>query len=130
VFAVFSLGIATGGFGTYVYDRHTDLDAADRNDATSRKLTAKQQKERFYDYLGATAEQRVQLDKIYENGREQLGKLADQTRPQSRMIWDQTRERIHAVLNEEQKQRYEEWRTKQQQRRPPSASLSPGSSKH
>ena len=78
VFAVFFLGIASGMLLTKSWEnRAGELKAADR---------AKQDVNRFYDYLALDEAQRVQMKKITDDIRPEINKIFQQIRPQMDQI--------------------------------------------
>ena len=119
VLAVFILGIVTGALFFNVYE--TRLSGADNADARNRKQRAERDVNTFYDYLGVNAKQRTEIHKIMEESQADFRALAQQTRPQYDAIREETRNRVRALLNDEQKRKYDEFRNKMQQRgqRPP-----------
>jgi hypothetical protein len=118
VFSVFLLGIGTGALGAYEYQtRVREPREATANNRSQRERRARQDVDRFHDYLGLNADQREQVAKILEEDRSQFRELQERTRPQFQALQEGTRSKIRAILNDEQKQKYDEYFTKQQQRR-------------
>ena len=115
VFSVFFLGIVSGVLMTYAWETRVssavssvDVKSADRAKADVNK---------FYDYLGLSPEQRIQVKQITEDSRPEFNKIFQQTRPQMDAIQKQTRSIIRAVLTEEQKIKYDEFNAKNEARR-------------
>jgi len=117
VLTVFALGILTGALVFNVYETRLSADSESGN----RRQRAERDVNAFHDYLGLNSEQRVQIRKIMDESRADFRDLAEQTRPQYDSIREQTRNRVRALLNDEQKRKYDEYRSKMQQRgqRPP-----------
>jgi hypothetical protein len=105
VFSVFFLGIVSGVLMTYAWETRVssapvDVKSSDRAKADVNK---------FYDYLGLSPEQRIQVKQITEDSRPEFNKIFQQTRPQMEAIQKQTRSKIRAVLTEEQRKKYDEF---------------------
>src|SRR5215467_15509101 len=115
VMTVFVLGIVTGILTMNVSE--TRLGADDRGNQANRTARAQQDIKTFHDYLGLNAEQREQIHQIMTDMSPQFQSLREQTRPQFDALVDEMRTRIRAVLNDEQKRRYDEFRNKRQQQR-------------
>ena len=116
VFAVFLLGIGTGALGTYEYNARViePRDASTGNrDRGQRERRAQEDVNRFHDYLGLNDEQRDQVNKILEENRMEFRELQAKTRPEFQMIQDSTRDKIRAILDDGQKQKYDEFFNKQ-----------------
>ena len=119
VFAVFFLGMVTGGLMISVYD--TRLREAAEVGGGRR---AQQDVGRFHDYLGLNPEQREQWNDIMQENRPEYDRLFEENRKltapnQARFeaLREQTRERIRAILTEEQRQKYSEFNQKERERR-------------
>jgi uncharacterized membrane protein len=115
VFSVFFLGIISGAMMTYAWETRVsshvssvDVKSADRAKADVNK---------FYDYLGLSPEQRIQVKQITEDSRPEFNKIFQQTRPQMEAIQKQTRSKIRAVLTEEQRQKYDKFNAENEARR-------------
>ena len=118
VFAVFLLGIGTGAVATYEYETRVLAPREDRNnDRNQRERRARQDVDRFHEYLGLNPEQVEQVTRIMEEDRAQFRQLQETTRPQFQALQEGTRNKIRAILSDDQKQRYDEYFTRQQQRR-------------
>jgi Spy/CpxP family protein refolding chaperone len=128
-FAIFSLGIATGGVGSYVYETRVHTTAPDTADSGKRRMNAQRDVFNFYDYLGLNSDQRSQVSKILEETRGEYQKLAAQTRPQSTKLREESQNRIRELLTPEQKKKYDEWRSKQSRFRGQPPSPGPSGSK-
>ena len=115
VMSVFVLGIVTGILTMNVYE--TRLGADDRGNPANRTARAQQDIKTFHDYLGLNAEQREQIHQIMTDMSPQFQSLREQTRPQFDALVDEMRTRIRAVLNDEQKRKYDEFRNKRQPQR-------------
>jgi len=115
VFSVFFLGIVSGVLMTYAWETRVssavssvDVKSADRAKADVNK---------FYEYLGLSPEQRIQVKQITEDSRPEVNRIIQQTRPQMEAIQKQTRSKIRAVLTEEQRKKYDEFNAKSEARR-------------
>ena len=110
VFAVFFLGIATGvlidNFYTTRVTSSPDANSPDRAQRAQRDIN------KFYDYLGLNAAQREQMHKIGEETRREFQGLREETQPRFQAIQEQSRAKIRAVLNDEQRAKYDEFRKK------------------
>jgi Spy/CpxP family protein refolding chaperone len=111
VFAVFLLGIVAGALVFNVYETRLNADSQARN----RRQQAEQDIKAFHDYLGLNDEQRKQVRKIMDEQLKEFRELAQQTRPQYDSIREQARNQIKALLTDEQKRKYDEYRAKQLQ---------------
>jgi hypothetical protein len=118
VFAVFLLGIVAGALLFNVYE--TRLPAADV-ESNNRRTRADQAREQaiksFREYVGLDEHQQTEIKKIMDEQLAEFRELAQQTHPQYEAIREQTRERIKALLTDEQKRKYDEYRAKQLQQR-------------
>jgi hypothetical protein len=113
---LFCLGLTTGALGSYVYETRAH-GAVITSAATNRQLNAAKEKTRLYDYLDLTPEQRENVDRILDETRAQYQALAAQTRPEATALGQRNRDRIRAVLTENQRLKYDEWRDRRQTRR-------------
>lgn len=114
VFIVFFLGMVTGVLIANIYETRVIGTRGDREDRSSR---AQRDVNAFHDYLGLDEAQRAQVHKILEETRNEFRELRAQTQPQFQAIEQKSRDKIHAVLTDEQRQKYDERRKKFQQRR-------------
>jgi len=112
VFAIFLAGIATGGVASNFYT--TRLTAGPNANAPQR---AQRDINKFYDYLGLNQEQREQMHKIGEETRQEFRALRAETQPRFEAIQEESRAKIRAVLNDEQRTKYDEFRKKMDERR-------------
>ena len=113
VFAIFFIGIATGVLLANFYTTRV----AGSRDATSPPARAQRDINRFYDYLGLNKEQREQMHKIGEETRHEFQELRKETQPRFQSIQEQSRVKIRAVLNDEQRTKYDEFRKNMDERR-------------
>lgn len=118
VFSVFFLGIVSGVLMTYAWETRVSS-AVSSVDVKSqdRAKAAKADVNKFYDFLGLSPEQRIQVKQITEDSRPEVNKIIQQTRPQMEAIQKQTRSKIRAVLTEEQKRKYDEFNATNEARR-------------
>jgi hypothetical protein len=115
VFSVFFLGIVSGVLMTSAWEKRL-LSAVNTSDVKSADR-AKADVNKFYDYLGLSPDQRVQVKQITEASRPEFNKLFQQTRPQITELQKQTREHIRAVLTDEQKKKYDDFYEAQRNKR-------------
>jgi Spy/CpxP family protein refolding chaperone len=116
VFAVFFIGILTGILIANFYTTRvtSSVDPASPPDRTQR---AQRDINKFYDYLGLDQNQREQMHKIGEETRREFQELRKETHPRFEAIQEKSREKIRAVLNDEQRTKYDEFRRKMDERR-------------
>jgi hypothetical protein len=117
VFAVFFIGIATGILILNFYERRVTGTRQEGSDRATRVERAQRDVLRMQDYLGLSDEQRQQVTEILETTRNEFRELQKQTRPQFEAIQEASRNKIRAVLNEDQQQKYDEFRAAQNRRR-------------
>jgi uncharacterized membrane protein len=115
VFSVFFLGIVSGALMTYAWE--TRVSSAVRSVDVKSAARARADVDRFYDYVGLSPEQRIQVKQITEDSRPEVNRVIQQTRPQMEAIQKQTRSKIRAVLTEEQKKKYDEFNAENEARR-------------
>jgi hypothetical protein len=108
VFAVFFLGIATGIVIANFYTSRVTGSDRGRPQGDINK---------FYDYLGLDDAQREQMHKIGEETQRQFRELRKETQPRFRAIEDESRAKIRGVLNEEQREKYDQFRKRMDERR-------------
>jgi Spy/CpxP family protein refolding chaperone len=109
VFAVFFIAIATGVLIMNFYETRVSGNRADRGEQGARALRAQREINEFHDYLGLDQAQRDQINSIMEEMRSEFRNLAQETRPKYSALQEQSRERIRAVLNDEQRLKYDEY---------------------
>jgi len=115
VFMIFFAGIATGVLIANFYTtRVTGSDAANNSDRAQR---AQRDINRFYDYLQLDQPQREEMRRIGEETRHQFEGLRKETQPRYEAIQEESRAKIRAVLNDEQRQKYDEFRSRMDERR-------------
>lgn len=117
VFAVFALGIGAGVLASNVYTTRLVSAPAPAPNAPDRSQAAQRDINKFYDYLGATPDQREQMHKIAEDTRHEFQDLAKETQPRMETIREASRAKIRAVLNDDQRKKYDEFRKKMEERR-------------
>ena len=115
VFSVFLIGIATGiliadFYQTRVTGTREDVNTRDRAQRAQRDVS------KFHDYLGLNEEQRQQVNKILEETRNEFQKLRKETQPRSQAIQEESRVKIRALLTDEQRQKYDEFRRTRDQK--------------
>jgi hypothetical protein len=114
VAAVFIVGIATGVLSANLYRSRVveSAKAADTRpqDRLSPQQRAKQNFDRMANYLGLDDTQRAAIQKISDETRGQFRELREKTEPQFKAIEDASRAKVLAVLNEEQREKYNKFR--------------------
>jgi hypothetical protein len=115
VFAIFFMGILSGlliaNFYTTRVTGSPDNEAANRPDKAQRDIN------KFYDYLGLDQPQREEMHRIGEETRHEFQELRKETQPRFEAIQEQSRAKIRAVLNDEQRAKYDDFRRKMDERR-------------
>ncbi|PYS06364.1 MAG: hypothetical protein DMG12_04310 [Acidobacteria bacterium] len=116
VFAVFFVGIAAGVLVADVYQSRV---TGTREDVTTRDRAQRAQRDvsKFDDYLGLNEQQRQQVNKILEETRNEFQALRKETQPRFQAIQEESRVKIRALLTNEQRQKYDEFRRARDQRR-------------
>lgn len=105
VLAVFVLGVALGGVGTYAFgNRIWGVRAGTQNTQSRRARTVEQ----FTRELNLTAEQQKQLDAVFVDMQAKYEAIHKQIAPQTEQVRQDGREQIRAILTPEQKPKYEE----------------------
>jgi hypothetical protein len=115
VAAVFMIGIATGVLSTNIYRNRVveSAKAADNHpqqDHTTPQQRARQNFDRMAGYLGLDDHQRTEIQKIIDETRNEFRDLREKTDPQFKTIEDTSRAKVLAVLNEDQRKKYNEFR--------------------
>jgi len=119
VFSVFFLGIVSGALLTNLWEtRAPQIVASDPKSANRAK--ADRDVNKFNDYLELTAEQKAQVSQILKDSRPEYKKISDQMDA----LRKQNRSQIRAILNDEQKKKYDDFNEGRgnRQRQPPAAS--------
>ncbi len=116
VFALFFIGIATGVLIANFYTTHV-AGAPDTTNSQDRAQRAQRDINKFYDYLGLNQTQREEMHKIGEETRREFREFRKETQPRFQAIQEQSREKIRALLNDEQRKKYDEFRRKRDARR-------------
>jgi hypothetical protein len=111
VFALFFIGIATGVLIANFYTTHV-AGARDTTNSQDRAQRAQRDITKFYDYLGLNPTQREEVHKIGEETRREFRELREETQPRYQAIQEKSREKIRALLNDEQRKKYDEFRRK------------------
>ncbi len=115
VFAVFFVGIAAGVLIADVYQTRVTGTREDVN--SDRAQRAQRDVSKFDDYLGLNEQQRQQVNKILEETRNQFQALRKETQPRFQAIQEESRVKIRALLTDEQRQKYDEFRRTRDQRK-------------
>ena len=110
VFAVFFIGIATGVLIANFYESRVTGTPTDVANNGERAQRARRDVNRFRDYLGLNQEQREKMDKIMEETRAEFRQLRAETQPRFQAIEMESRNKVRAILNDEQLQKYDEFR--------------------
>jgi hypothetical protein len=116
VFAVFFLGIGTGVLIANFYTTRVVSAPAVPN-PPDRTQVAQRDINKFYDYLGLDQAQREQMHKIGEETRREFQDLRKETQPRFEAIQEASRGKIRAVLNEDQRKKYDDFRQRMEERR-------------
>jgi len=116
VFALFFIGIATGVLIANFYTTHV-AGAPDTTNSQDRAQRAQRDINKFYDYLGLDQTQREEMHKIGEETRREFREFRKETQPRFQAIQEKSREKIRALLNDEQRKKYDEFRRKRDARR-------------
>jgi hypothetical protein len=118
VFAVFFIGIATGVLIANFYETRVTGSREDvTNNREQRAQRARRDVNRFRDYLGADDKQREQMDKIMEETRKQFEELRRETQPRYQAIEAESRAKTRAILTDEQRGKYDDFRRQMDERR-------------
>jgi Spy/CpxP family protein refolding chaperone len=114
VFAIFIVGIATGVLLAHFYSTRVATQvgatAAPATDSAQRTQSAQRNINNFYDYLGLNQAQREQMHKIGEETRREFQDLSKETQPRFAAIQEESRGKIRAILTDEQRKKYDEFR--------------------
>jgi hypothetical protein len=104
---VFLLGAALGGLGGYVFahQKYTVTSAAPTTDAAKRA----QKVQELTRVANLTPEQSQQLDAIIADIQSQMKSIRKTVEPQFNEAREKGRERIRAILNAEQRPKFEEF---------------------
>jgi len=114
VFGVFFIGITTGVLIANFYTTRV-AGAPDIVNPQERAQRAQKDINKFYDYVGLTAEQREEVHKIGEDTRRQLREFREETQPRLQAIQIGGRAKIRMLLNDEQRKKYDEFHRKKDQ---------------
>ena len=117
VFAIFFTGIAAGILIANFYTTRVMTGAPDASNPPGREQRVQRDINKFYDYLGLDQAQREQMHKIGEETRHEFQELRKETQPRFEAIQEKSRAKIRAVLNDEQRVKYDEFRRKMDERR-------------
>jgi hypothetical protein len=117
VFAIFSIGIVTGILISNFYTTRVLTGSPDFANPPDRTQRAQRDINKFYDYLGLNPAQREQMHKIGEETRHEFQELRKETQPRFAAIQEKSRVKIRAVLNDEQRTKYDEFRRQMDERR-------------
>jgi len=112
LFSICFIGVATGVLLANFYT--TRVAGRDGGNPPAR---AQRDINKFYDYLGLNKDQREQMHKIGEETRQEFQDLRKETQPRFQLIQEQSRAKIRAVLNDEQRTKYDEFRRNMDERR-------------
>jgi len=113
ILAIFVVGAVTGFVASNFYT--TRLTAGPNANAPQQR--AQRDINKFYDYLGLDQGQREQMHKIGEETRQEFRDLRAETQPRFEAIQEESRSKIRAVLNDEQRAKYDEFRKRMDERR-------------
>jgi len=116
VFAVFFMGIAAGILIANFYTARV-TGSPDTANPPAREQRAQRDVNKFYDYLGLDQKQREEMHKIGEETRHEFQDLRHETQPRFEAIQEQSRAKIRAILNDEQRAKYDDFRRRMDERR-------------
>ena len=116
VFSIFALGIGAGVLLANFYTTRVASAPAPSNNQV-RNQGSRPDINKFYDYLDLNQEQREQMHKIGEETIRQFRDLRKETQPRYESIQEASRAKIRAVLNDDQRKKYDDWRKKADERR-------------
>jgi Spy/CpxP family protein refolding chaperone len=117
LFAVFFIGIVTGVLIANFYTTRVMTESPDALNPPDRTQRAQRDINKFYDYLELNQAQREQMHKIGEETRHEFQELRKETQPRFAAIQEKSRVKIRAVLNDEQRAKYDEFRSRMDERR-------------
>ena len=117
LFAIFLIGIVTGILISNFYTTRVLTGSPDPANPPDRTMRAQRDINKFYDYLELNQAQREQMHKIGEETRHEFQELRKETQPRFAAIQEKSRVKIRAVLNEEQRTKYDEFRRQMDERR-------------
>lgn len=117
VFLVFFIGIATGVLMSNFYESRFAQTPTANADPNERATRARSDIQSVHEYLGLNEQQREQVNKILEGTRNSLRQLRRETQPRFEAIQQDSRSKIRALLTEEQREKYDEFRKELQERR-------------
>jgi len=117
VFVIFFLGIGAGVLVANIYSKRFVNASAAPADGPQRTQRAQRDINKFYDYLGLNQEQRDQMHKIGEETRQKFQDLRKETQPRFEAIQEASRVKIRAVLDDEQRKKYDDFRTRMDEQR-------------
>jgi hypothetical protein len=116
VFTIFFVGIATGVLIANFYSTRVTGPPEAAN-SSQRAQRAQGDINKFYDYLGLDAAQRDEMRRIGEETQQEFRELRKETQPRYEEIQERSRDKIRAVLNDEQRAKYDEFRRNMDERR-------------
>jgi len=115
---VFLLGIGTGAISTYEYNtRIKEPQEAQVRTRGQRERRAKQDIDRFHDYLGLAPDQREKIKAILEADRAKFREFQQKVRPEFQALQKSTRDKVREILTDEQKQKYDDYFAQRQRGR-------------
>lgn len=122
VLAVFILGAAVGGLGTYLAEARVRAGAASHRQPPDRSPQGLQterraQVDRLSKELNLTQDQQAHLDGILSQAQTQYGAIREQSTTQSNQVRKQTREQIRAVLTPDQISKFDDFLHKMDEER-------------
>jgi len=113
ILLVFLSGVVLGTFAHRLYMMHSVSAATGR--------TPEEWRRKYVDdmtrHLSLEAAQVSQLQKILDETRQRYHDLHEKSRPEMKAIQDEQTQKIRAMLNEDQRARYEKYRTEREHER-------------
>ena len=119
VFSIFFTGILAGILIANFYTTRVTGSPDTTNPPQRAERTQRAQRDinKFYDYLGLDQAQREQMHKIGEETRHEFQELRKETQPRFEAIQEESRTKIRAVLNDEQRVKYDDFRKRMDEKR-------------
>lgn len=117
VFAVFFIGIASGVLIANFYESRVMSTQPAASENREKAQRSRRDVNKVHDYLGLNPDQRERVSKVLEETRSEFQKLRAETQPRFAAIQEGSRAKIREILTDEQRQKYDEFRRKMDQRR-------------
>ncbi|UCF35789.1 MAG: hypothetical protein JSU96_13235 [Acidobacteriota bacterium] len=115
VFLVFFLGMAVGGFATYLISP-PPLEAESDSRAGSRREGRRFDPTEMYEVLGLDSEQKAKIQQIFEDSRKEFRAASKESRQKLDAIRERTRAQIKEVLRPDQQEKFDEFIAREKER--------------